>query len=158
MFDFAWSELAVIGVVALLVIGPKDLPKAIKAVGISAVNPAHPEFLALLAQGVTQASFVESAKLALRKRKGFSYLLGVVKGQLHDAKTSAEGPGCRAMPGNAANAAHESFKQQDDRIARQRWEQQTGREHPDSAKARTVSATVIDITPNALELAHDASR
>jgi sec-independent protein translocase protein TatB len=33
MFDFAWSELAVIGVVALLVIGPKDLPKAIKAVG-----------------------------------------------------------------------------------------------------------------------------
>lgn len=33
MFDFAWSELAVIGVVALLVIGPKDLPGAIKGVG-----------------------------------------------------------------------------------------------------------------------------
>lgn len=33
MFDFAWSELAVIGVVALIVIGPKDLPKAIKSVG-----------------------------------------------------------------------------------------------------------------------------
>lgn len=33
MFDLAWSELAVIGVVALLVIGPKDLPRAIKAVG-----------------------------------------------------------------------------------------------------------------------------
>lgn len=33
MFDFAWSELAVIGVVALIVIGPKDLPGAIKAVG-----------------------------------------------------------------------------------------------------------------------------
>ncbi len=33
MFDFAWSELAVIGVVALLVIGPKDLPAAIKSVG-----------------------------------------------------------------------------------------------------------------------------
>ena len=33
MFDLAWSELAVIGVVALLVIGPKDLPGAIKAVG-----------------------------------------------------------------------------------------------------------------------------
>lgn len=33
MFDFAWSELAVIGIVALLVIGPKDLPGAIKAVG-----------------------------------------------------------------------------------------------------------------------------
>ena len=33
MFDFAWSELAVIAVVALLVIGPKDLPAAIKGIG-----------------------------------------------------------------------------------------------------------------------------
>jgi sec-independent protein translocase protein TatB len=32
MFDFAWTELAVIGVVALIAIGPKDLPVAIKAV------------------------------------------------------------------------------------------------------------------------------
>lgn len=32
MFDFAWSEFALIGVVALVLIGPKDLPVAIKAV------------------------------------------------------------------------------------------------------------------------------
>jgi sec-independent protein translocase protein TatB len=32
MFDFAWSELALIGVVALIAIGPKDMPVAIKAV------------------------------------------------------------------------------------------------------------------------------
>src|SRR5689334_868892 len=32
MFDFAWSEIAVIGVVALIAIGPKDMPAAIKAV------------------------------------------------------------------------------------------------------------------------------
>lgn len=32
MFDLAWSEIAVIGVVALIAIGPKDLPVAIKAV------------------------------------------------------------------------------------------------------------------------------
>ncbi len=32
MFDFAWTELAVIGVVALVLIGPKDMPVAIKAV------------------------------------------------------------------------------------------------------------------------------
>lgn len=31
MFDFAWSEFALIGVVALLVIGPKDMPTAIRA-------------------------------------------------------------------------------------------------------------------------------
>lgn len=32
MFDFAWSELALIGVVALVVIGPKDLPRVMKSV------------------------------------------------------------------------------------------------------------------------------
>jgi len=137
---------------------PGAVCKAIKSVGINAVNPAHPEFLALLAQGVTQESFVESAKLAHAKHKGFAYLLGVVKGQLQDAKTSAEGEGCRPIPRNTAQPSPESFKQRDDRIARQRWEEQTGREHPDNAKERTISATVIDITPHPLELVHDASR
>jgi sec-independent protein translocase protein TatB len=33
MFDFAWSELALIAVVALVVIGPKDLPRVMRTVG-----------------------------------------------------------------------------------------------------------------------------
>lgn len=33
MFDIAWSEMIVIGAVALMVIPPKDLPKALRAVG-----------------------------------------------------------------------------------------------------------------------------
>jgi len=33
MFDFAWSEMLVVGVVALVVIGPKDLPQALRAAG-----------------------------------------------------------------------------------------------------------------------------
>ncbi|WP_264997001.1 Sec-independent protein translocase protein TatB, partial [Komagataeibacter rhaeticus] len=32
MFDFAWSEFALIGVVGLLLIGPKDMPVAIRTV------------------------------------------------------------------------------------------------------------------------------
>ena len=32
MFDFAWSEIAIIGVVALIAIGPKDMPVAIRTV------------------------------------------------------------------------------------------------------------------------------
>jgi sec-independent protein translocase protein TatB len=34
MFDIAWSEMAVIGVVALVVIGPKDLPKVMRTMGV----------------------------------------------------------------------------------------------------------------------------
>ena len=33
MFDIGWSELLVIAVVAIVVIGPKDLPRAMRAVG-----------------------------------------------------------------------------------------------------------------------------
>src|SRR5580704_8232864 len=33
MFDIAWSELFVIMVVALVVVGPKDLPKLMRAAG-----------------------------------------------------------------------------------------------------------------------------
>ena len=32
MFDFAWTEIAMIAVVALIAIGPKDMPVAIRAV------------------------------------------------------------------------------------------------------------------------------
>ena len=32
MFDFAWSEIVLIGVVALIAIGPKDMPAAIRTV------------------------------------------------------------------------------------------------------------------------------
>src|SRR5260221_6411388 len=34
MLDFSWSELALIGVGALVVIGPKDLPKALRTAGV----------------------------------------------------------------------------------------------------------------------------
>ena len=33
MFDIGWSELAVVAVVALVVIGPKDLPRVLRSVG-----------------------------------------------------------------------------------------------------------------------------
>ncbi len=34
MFDFGWSEIVVIGTIALVVIGPKDLPKALRTGGM----------------------------------------------------------------------------------------------------------------------------
>jgi sec-independent protein translocase protein TatB len=33
MFDLSWGEVMVVGAVALIVIGPKDLPKALRTVG-----------------------------------------------------------------------------------------------------------------------------
>ena len=33
MFTFGWSEIFLIGIIVVVVIGPKDLPKFIKQVG-----------------------------------------------------------------------------------------------------------------------------
>jgi len=33
MFDFAWSELGLVALVAVLVLGPKELPQAMRALG-----------------------------------------------------------------------------------------------------------------------------
>ena len=33
LFDWGWSEILLVGIVALVVIGPKDLPKAMKVAG-----------------------------------------------------------------------------------------------------------------------------
>jgi sec-independent protein translocase protein TatB len=33
MFDIGWSELMVVGVVALIVIGPRDLPGVLRTIG-----------------------------------------------------------------------------------------------------------------------------
>ena len=33
MFDIGWSEMLLIGMVAIVVIGPKDLPKALRTAG-----------------------------------------------------------------------------------------------------------------------------
>lgn len=122
---------------------PGDVCKAIKAEGIGSVNPQHPEFLALLHQGVTLAAFTESAKLAQKKGKGFAYLLGIVKGQLEDAKNSFDGVGCRPIPGNAARSPPETFRERDDRLARERIEAVC----PAIAAKAPRRHNVIDITP-----------
>ncbi|MDB5372017.1 MAG: tatB [Belnapia sp.] len=61
MFDFAWSEIALIGVVALVVIGPKDLPEAIRGVarGIAKLRRMAGEFQGQADELVREANLDE---------------------------------------------------------------------------------------------------
>lgn len=64
MFDFAWSELAVIAVVALVVIGPKDLPRVMRTVGIwmGKARTIAREFQSSLDQMMREAELDEMRK------------------------------------------------------------------------------------------------
>jgi uncharacterized protein YdaU (DUF1376 family) len=121
----------------------------IKAEGIGAVNPQHPDLLALIDQGADVGHFAAAARLARGKGKGFAYLLGVVKGQMADAAELAGAQQYRPAPGGRPVQA-ESFKAADARVGRARWEEMTGRVHPDNLPDQ--SKTVIDITPKILEI------
>jgi len=64
MFDFAWSEIIVIAVVALVVIGPKDLPKVLRTVGIwvGKARSIAREFQGSLDQMIREAELDEVRK------------------------------------------------------------------------------------------------
>jgi sec-independent protein translocase protein TatB len=64
MFDFAWSELAVIAVVALVVIGPKDLPRVMRTVGlwVGKARTIAREFQSSLDQMMREAELDEMRK------------------------------------------------------------------------------------------------
>lgn len=67
MFDIGWSELMVIGVVALIVIGPKELPGVLRTVGktISRLRRMAGEF-----QGQFQDALREAELSEMRKEIG----------------------------------------------------------------------------------------
>lgn len=69
--------------------------KAMREVGMATTSPAHPELQALIRAGATRAEFAHAAAVALDKGKGFQYALGVLKGQLADARAS---PKARSDP------------------------------------------------------------
>jgi sec-independent protein translocase protein TatB len=64
MFDFAWSELALIAVVALVVIGPKDLPRVMRTVGlwVGKARTIAREFQSSLDQMMREAELDEMRK------------------------------------------------------------------------------------------------
>ena len=61
MFDLAWSEIALIGVVALVVIGPKDLPEAIRGLarGVQKLRRMASEFQGQADELVREANLDE---------------------------------------------------------------------------------------------------
>ena len=75
MFDVGWSELFVIAVVAIVVIGPKDLPKLMRALGHYAgkVRRTAAEFQRQFEEAMREAE-IEEVKKAIESVKTESTL------------------------------------------------------------------------------------
>lgn len=73
MFDIGWSEMAVIAVVALMVIGPKDLPRALHTVGkwVRKARMLAREFQGSVDEMVRQAE-LEDLKKQVEQARNFN--------------------------------------------------------------------------------------
>ncbi|SEN49022.1 sec-independent protein translocase protein TatB [Paracoccus alcaliphilus] len=73
MFDIGWSELLLIGVVALIVVGPKDLPHLFRALGRFTAKARHMarEFSSAM-EDATRESGIDEATNSLRDLKSLT--------------------------------------------------------------------------------------
>lgn len=97
MFDIGWSELVVIGVVALVVIGPKELPGVIRSVGraVSKLRTMAGEFRTQFDDAMREAelhevkkTFTDMGEAATSAASAVTNPVGTV---LNEVKAAAEG-------------------------------------------------------------------
>ena len=72
MFDIGWSEMAIIALVALIVIGPKDLPRAMKTVAqwMRKARSLTREFQSGIDEMVREAELEDARKALEATRRG----------------------------------------------------------------------------------------
>jgi sec-independent protein translocase protein TatB len=104
MFDIGWSELLVIGVVALVVIGPKDLPKALRTAGalVRKARNISRDFQSSVEQMVREAELDEVKKevqkaASVDLEKEFRQTIDP-KGELEEALKPPEFPTPEIVP------------------------------------------------------------
>jgi sec-independent protein translocase protein TatB len=113
MFDIAWGEFVVIGVVALIVIGPKELPGVLRAIGqwTTKIRRMASEF-----QGQFQEALREAEMADLKKEvdtltdtaKGFTSQfedpLNLKEATKWEPSPDGATPGAKASDANASDA------------------------------------------------------
>ena len=114
MFDIGWSELVVIGVVALIAIGPKELPGVLRAVGqwIGKIKRMAADFQGQFQEAMREAevadlkkTFDEASSAASNFTSGFDNPLESAKNQIEGAfkDPAPVSPESNASPAVAAD-------------------------------------------------------
>lgn len=93
MFDIGWSELVVIGVVALIAIGPKELPGVLRSVGqwVGKIKRMASDFQGQFQEAMREAEvadlkkqFDEASSAATNFTSGFDNPLESAKNQIEN--------------------------------------------------------------------------
>ena len=107
MFDFSWAEIAVIGAVALVVIGPKDLPRALRTAGIwvRKARSISREFQGTIEQMMRDAE-LDEVKKTIEKASSFNVEDEIKRhidpgGDLAEALKPPEMPDFESLASNA---------------------------------------------------------
>jgi sec-independent protein translocase protein TatB len=114
MFDMSWGEVMVIGAVALIVIGPKDLPKALRTLGnmTSKVRRMAAEFQSQFNDAMREAELDEIRKQVESVNQSVASLdtsFNPVESVRDELKTAVEAPvGAGTVPQAGADAASPS--------------------------------------------------
>lgn len=114
MFDLGWSELLIIGVAALIVVGPKDLPRMLRSLGRYAARAkgVAREFQRAMDDAARQADIEElkDVKKGLDDMRADTYKMQRDMSQsfLDGSSRKAEAKGGEAKGGEAKSAGAES--------------------------------------------------
>jgi len=109
MFDFSWGEILIIGAVALIVIGPKELPAALRTVGrmVGKVKRMASEFQGQFNEALREADLDKVRKDVEGMNRAASGGFNPVKTIRDEMKSAIDGPGAAAVAASASasNAA-----------------------------------------------------
>lgn len=99
MFDIGWTELLVIGIVALIVIGPRELPKTLRTIGqmMTKVRRMASEFQGQFNDAIREAELDELRKEA-EKLTNIKNPLGDLESIKSEIEAAVDGTAKPAAP------------------------------------------------------------
>ena len=111
MFDLGWSEMLVVGAVALLVIGPKDLPAALRQAGkwMGAVRRMASDFQGQVNQAMKEAELDGLRREVDSLKSGIDAAADPVRSAGGEVKALVEKPAALPKPDPKAAAPAESL-------------------------------------------------
>ncbi|MGJ3264626.1 MAG: Sec-independent protein translocase protein TatB [Salinarimonas sp.] len=107
MFDLSWGEMMLVGAVALIVIGPKDLPRTLRAVGqvVGKVRRMAGEFQGQFNQAMREAELDSVRKEVEGIGRAAKAGMNPAKAARDEIKRAVEGKPAETKPGAGPSLA-----------------------------------------------------